>query len=680
MSRGLGGVNRHLSQIGGAARRTAGAIAGGSALAATALTGVVSKGAEVEQTLVNAGSKFQEPIDRGTAAFRALGDAALGVSSNTEFSASEAAGAIDFMAKAGEDAKVTMASLGTFANLATVATTDLATAADIASDAIGPLGLATDDTTKKAAAYTRTADLMAKTTNMANLSFEELFGSVKRGASSFRAAGQDSEQFLASVAVLAGEGNKGTKAGMDLARAMSRVTDESTKAPKALRRLGVQVSKDGKIRDFLDIMTDLEAKLSEVSEVKKARALNKIFGAESKAAGVTILNNLEKARDFEDKLAKADGFTAELAAKGRSTALASIKTFWSKVEAIVIRVFNVIRDDVVKITNVMSEWAEANKEVFGAKVQAGIKFFKDNFDKIMDLGPRVLKVAAALFVMTKALAALEVTMGILAVTTALTGTALAAVSASVLALSAVLIAVVFHWEEVQEIMGTVWHFMKTSFLDTLNLVRLGWDSLTEGIAAGEPVWVAIGTALAIAGAALLAFNAPLTILIGGAAALVVAWDPVSEFFVDLWEQVSMAATRAMDGITDKIDNLKREFNELTGSTFFEVEARVNTTPGQVGPSVRGRKPQFVIERERREAEDRRQANADRFREFSRQLPPPVGGPPVVSSSSLEIQRSFAESIQRTSVDINVKDKGGNVESVEQKGGGGGLKVAHSGAF
>ena len=69
------------------------------------MANVISAGAEFEQTLVAAAAKFPGEIRRGTEAFEQLEQAARKTGSATEFSASEAASALNFLAMAGFDAE-----------------------------------------------------------------------------------------------------------------------------------------------------------------------------------------------------------------------------------------------------------------------------------------------------------------------------------------------------------------------------------------------------------------------------------------------------------------------------------------------------------------------------------------------------------------------------------------------
>lgn len=655
----LGKVNGRIGKIKSGAAGLGRAVAVGATVAAVGLAKIVSTGADVEQTLVNAGSKFSSgTILRGTKAFDDLADAALRVSGATEFSGTEAAGALEFMAKAGESAHVSMGSLGTFADLATVATVDLATAADLASDAIGPLGLMTDDLSKKSANYAKTADLMAQTTNMANVGMEELFESIKIGAAPFRSTGQDIDQFLASVATLAGTGLKGSKAGKDLARIMSRITDSATKAQPALKKLRVSFKdRKGNIRDFLDIMTDVDKATKKLSETKRSQRLSDLFGANSKAAGIAILENLKKTRDFQETLRKSEGVTARLAAIQRDTAAAKIKEFWSTVESIVIRVFFIIRDDVEKIVTSMTAWARANKEVFSAAVVDSLRFIKDNLHLIVDLTPKVLKFVAALWALSIVLSVLETTLAIVGAVATVTAGTFALVVGGALLLIVTLGILIFLWDEVIEVME-----------DYKDLSVGLFDDLVQGVEDGEAGAIALAAALTLVLAPVALLAAPFVVLGIAAKTLMDNWDPVSAFFIDLWAGIVEAVTDGVAAIVSPIETFKNLVNEFTGEKTFSVRADVSQSvadTGSITPSVRSLELPASF--------GAAQAANESDVAVATSTPPQT-----IDTSSERIERSIRETLQRTMVDIRVRDPGGVVEAVNQSTPSSDVTVARTG--
>lgn len=674
MERSFAGVNGAIGKVRAGVGKVTRVAAVGAGALAVGLAKVVSTGADVEQTLVSAGSKFSSGvIKRGTKEFKELADAAGAVAGATEFGVNEAAGALKFMAKAGESAQVSMGSLRLFADLATVAEVDLARAADIASDSVGPLGFATDVLADKTAAYTKTADKMSKTANIANLGIEELFESVKAGAQGFIESGQSADQFLAIISVLAQNSNKGSKAGKDLARVMGRITDKSTKAQKSLRGLNIAftegVGESKKFRVFTDIMGDLNKKFATISEPRRLQAIADIFGKNSREAGLTILRTLDKVAAAQAKIAKADKSTETLAVIERNTTLGRIKTFWSTVESIVVDTFFIIQKDVEKVVEKMTDWARVNKTVFSDKIIGAMNFFRDNIGAIVDLGPGVAKFVLALWGLSQVLSAIQATLAIVAAVTTVTAGTVAVVAIVVLLAVAALGVFIILWDEVKEVMQDYADYVTGTFNGVIETLTDFWTDLTDGVKAGEPVWIAAAAALFPLAAIVTGIMLPVIGLIVGVKLLMAAWDVLPKFFSDTWDKVTASFLKADRALDRAIANMKAAINDFTGTEVFDVQATL--VPGVAAPGLGA-------------------ANSPPPPSSVLPFPPVAGpvrpqggaGPPpqVIDTTTESISRSIMETIRSLKLDINLNDPRGAVESIEQKGLDDSVKVTRTGTL
>lgn len=283
------------TQLGGALRFVAGAgllmLAGGLAMA----TGEFVK---FDDALTAAAARFSD-VKKSPAAVAAamaeLGKVARKVGAETQFSAAEAAKGLDFLAMAGFQSKQAMALLPPVTDLATAANIDLARATDIASDALGAFGLATDDPIKLAQNMARVNDVLAKTVTTSNTDLEMLFETIKNGAPDFKAAGQSIETFSALVGTLASSGMKGSKAGVSMRNMMLRLANTTPKARKELDKMGITIEKEGGgFKDAIQILAELERGTAKMGEVERTAALGRIFGART----ITAMNILlEKGSD-----------------------------------------------------------------------------------------------------------------------------------------------------------------------------------------------------------------------------------------------------------------------------------------------------------------------------------------------------------------------------------------------
>jgi TP901 family phage tail tape measure protein len=273
---------------------------------------------QFDNAITNASAKFKGlnlATAEGQAKLEELNASARKVGANTQFSATEAAQGLDFLAMAGFNADQAMASLPLTVDLATVANVDLARATDIASDSLGAFGLMTEDANQLQINFTRQNDVMAKTMASTNTSMEDLFDAIKKGAPTFTAAGQSLESFNALAGILANSGVKGAEAGTQLRNIMLRLANPTAQAADVLKNLGVQTQDEaGNFRDVIDILADFENGLKGMGTAQRAAALSTVFGTRA-VTGVNLLlqsgtANLTK---FRDELIGAGGASADMA-------------------------------------------------------------------------------------------------------------------------------------------------------------------------------------------------------------------------------------------------------------------------------------------------------------------------------------------------------------------------------
>lgn len=303
---------------------------GAAALGAAAAAG--RKYVEFEDVLTKAGSKFTD-LDVTGATYAedldALSKAAQKVGATTKYSASDAAGALDKMAMAGLTSRQSMALLMGTTNLATAAGIDLTGAVDMATDSLGMFGMMKDaagnplDEAGLEASMNRIADVVAKTTNMANLDMPMWFEAAKQGASAFTSFGGSIEEFSAVAGILANDGIKGSAGGTAIRNIMLGMAGTTGPAKKALAALGVDVyDAEGKMRPFASLIEQLSAGLSGLGDEDKAAYLSDLFGKENISPALMLVSEgADKIREYTDAL-RAAGGTASTIARAQEKSLA----------------------------------------------------------------------------------------------------------------------------------------------------------------------------------------------------------------------------------------------------------------------------------------------------------------------------------------------------------------------
>jgi TP901 family phage tail tape measure protein len=352
--RAFGGLSKSISNTANIAK---GILIGGGLYAGIAQLGqgvrnVTDEFISLDHSLTSAGARFGDAFGRGTKGFKDLSAAARETGSATEHTAAAAGDGLSFMAMAGFSAAESMALLPDIANLATAANLDFARSSDIASDALGAFGKNTGTAEEKAAAFKSIMDQAAKSTNTANMDLEMWFESIREGAPSFVAAGQEMSTLNTMIAEMANNGKKGATSGFMLRNVMNRLAGPVGKGKKALRAMNIEVADaDGNFRDVFDIMQDMEVELGKMGEVGRTKAIKEIFG-ERAVAGMNILfaKGAAGLKDMRREIEDSGDASEKLADKMRGS----------------------VQNRIAKIKSAATELGLKFFDAFGPKIEGGI--------------------------------------------------------------------------------------------------------------------------------------------------------------------------------------------------------------------------------------------------------------------------------------------------------------------
>lgn len=415
MSRGIRRLNNGVEKFASGMKKAGVATVAALALSGAAMADVISTGVDFEQTIVSAAAKFPGEIRKGTEAFKELETAARKTGSTTEFTASQSAEALNFLAMAGFNAQQSIAALPGVVDLATAAGVDLATATDIASDSLGSFGLMTKDVTKLSENLTRVNDVLAKTTTTSNTTMEAMFEAIKDGAPVAVSAGASIETFSALVGELANAGIKGSRAGTTLKNMFLKLAAPGAKGAKILKRLGVatQDSK-GDMLDIVDILGDLNGSLEGLGTAERAGVLEGIFG-KIPIAGVNVLlkSGTERLKEYRTQLENASGASSTMAGVMRDTLQGRLNSLNSAVEGVKISIFALASGPLSNAVDKMIEWVRANEAVIATNIGEFLAMLITNFDTILSTIGDIAVGIGAFIALSMALKAIAATLTII---------------------------------------------------------------------------------------------------------------------------------------------------------------------------------------------------------------------------------------------------------------------------
>ena len=205
--------------------------------------------------------------------------------SETAFSASECAEALNYLALAGYDTEEMCDTLPTVLNLAAAGNIELASASDMVTDAMSALGMETKDADKM-------VDQMAKTASCTNTSVSQLGeGILTIGATAKTVKGGTAELNTA-LGILANNGIKGAEGGTHLRNVILALQNPTDQAAKTMESLGVNVyDSQGKMRSMNDILGDLNTSMDGMTDAEKSNIIGKIFNKTDLSSVNALLSN-----------------------------------------------------------------------------------------------------------------------------------------------------------------------------------------------------------------------------------------------------------------------------------------------------------------------------------------------------------------------------------------------------
>ncbi|WP_299231721.1 phage tail tape measure protein [uncultured Halomonas sp.] len=271
------------------------AVAVGGALAAIGVTtGVSSAIREI--------ADFQTAINGLSAVSGATGDSlaaleqqARTLGATSQFSAQQAAEGQRFLAQAGLDVNEILSATPGILQLATAAQLDLATAADIASNVLGGMGL-------EVSQLGRVNDVLAATASRSNTSIEQLGDALSYAAPFARAANVSLEEAAAAIGVMSDAGIQGSRAGTGLLGVIRQLSNVTPAAEKALNAAGLSIEDVNiEARGLQPVLKALRgANLSSADAIK-------IFGSEAGAAAQVLVS------DYTGAITGAEGESQRMA-------------------------------------------------------------------------------------------------------------------------------------------------------------------------------------------------------------------------------------------------------------------------------------------------------------------------------------------------------------------------------
>lgn len=267
--------------------------------------------------------------------FADLTDTARELGARTEFSASQAAEGMQYLAMAGFDVNEIISAMPNVLNLASAAQVDLGTSADIVSNIMTGFGMSAEETD-------RAVDVLVDTMRSANTDLNMLADGMKYVAPVAHGLGWSIEETAAAIGAMSDAGVQGSMAGTSLRAALLSLASPTGRAEKAMKKFGINVmDSNGNLKPMPELIGHVNERLSGLTKAQKTAALSHLVGREAAAGFIAMIEKggpeLEK---FTNQLKNSQGVAEEVATTQRDTLMGSLKELESAFEELGIIIGN----------------------------------------------------------------------------------------------------------------------------------------------------------------------------------------------------------------------------------------------------------------------------------------------------------------------------------------------------
>ena len=377
MGRGFDKLNRSVGKFTAGVKKAGKGVAVAGAIFGALGFNVLAAGANFEQAITDVGAvslqtrKQIEPLEQ----------LALQLGRSTKFTSTQAANAMEVMARAGFKANEILTATPAVLSAAAASGLEIAEVANHVSNVLKGMGLET-------AEAARVSDVLALASARTNSSIGSLGESMKNVASTAKQLNVPLEQVVAGVALLQDVGLDASVAGSAFNTMLTKMAAPTTAMQKKMRRLGISF-KDSK-GDMLPLTKVLD-NLNKASRrvggnFDKVAFLAELVGLRGQKAAANLGELFEtgKLTKLTKELEKAKGAADEMARLRMDTFQGSMLLLGSAVDAVKVRIFGLNNGPLKDVVDNMTKWVSANEALIATNVGEFIAKIITNLPAIIE--------------------------------------------------------------------------------------------------------------------------------------------------------------------------------------------------------------------------------------------------------------------------------------------------------
>ncbi len=369
--RGLSAMDKYASKLSSGMKTLGSALAAAAVPAGLLAYNIGKTGADFEQAITNVGAVGLQTRDQ----IASLEKKALDLGATTQFTATQAAEAMEIMARAGFKNEEILSGVGGVLDAAAASGLEMAEVANHVSNVLKGMGLQATDAA-------RVADVLALASSRTNSSIGSLGESMKNLAPVARQLNVPLEQAVASVALLQDVGLDASEAGTATATMLTKLTKPIPEVAKRMKQLGIA------FKDSAGNALPLPQILGQFDKAAKKSGGNMevvaffadLVGLRGQKAALNLKDMFTsgKLSTLVDELEKAEGSAKKMAALRLDSFQGDLTLLGSAVDAVKIKLYNLEASPLRDVAKAITSWVSENQEgiVSGANnALSGLKEF-----------------------------------------------------------------------------------------------------------------------------------------------------------------------------------------------------------------------------------------------------------------------------------------------------------------
>jgi len=642
-----------------------------AAASTAALAAAAQPGMEFEQQIANLGAAYLKTRDQ----IAPLEKEALRLGAATQFSATDVAGALESMAKAGFSEEQALAGIEGMTYAAAAAGEDLVQTSAAIGAVMKGMGIETSQTTK-------VADLLALASVKTASSIGSLAESMSKVGPVARQLDIPLKDVVAMVASLQDAGLDASEAGSATATMLTMMASPSKAVTAQMKKLGIS---------FKDATGNMKAPALVLGELVKAGKkaggnmeqlafFADLVGLRGQKAAINLKELFESGAydKLVGELDAAAGTAKQMSDLRMSTLTGDIDKMTESVKTLAIDAYSVQSGGLRGIVSGMTEWIDKNREVIGQNVNGFFKTLADNFESIVTW---IRRIGTVIAVITAASIAVKLFAGAVQILTwAMAANPMTLLIVGIVAALALILA---FWPEIEAFFGAMWEGIVSIASSIGNAIGSAVGAIFDFY---KRAWMAIfefivGLFTLIWRMVKPAIQPALDFILSIATTIYeYVIVPLGQFFAALWRGVSDAAAAAWQYIAD---GAKYWFDvtvaiwSVIGGVFKAIwDGIAAAFMAILGPVFD--KIMWAIDKVR--ALGRATLGTDEG-EGTPDSAAPMSSQPQVISPSDRIAQSISETTTTQQSEVTIRDTTGKATITKKPAGGGiGLRVAPSGAF